>query len=134
MARLSALIPFAVVVSLAACASGTSGTSRSNTSRSSDQITTAEIANSSAANVYALIERLRPTWLRAPGIGSIGGGAQSRVILVYLDGQQFDLQSLRSLSVNGIRSLQWLDATRAATVVNPPPSGSIAGAIMIKTQ
>jgi hypothetical protein len=132
LARLSALIPFAVAASLAACASA--ATSRAANPRSSDEITSAEIAASSVTNVYALIERLRPTWLRAPGIGSIGGGAQSRVILVYLDGQQYDLQSLRSLSVNGIRSLQWVDATRAATVVNPPPSGPIAGAIMIKTQ
>lgn len=132
MARLSVLIPFAVVASLAACAPA--ATSRAANPRSSDQITSAEIAASSATNVYALIERLRPNWLRAPGIGSIGGGAQSRMILVYLDAQQYDLQSLRTLSVNGVRSLQWLDATRAATVVNPPPSGPIAGAIMIRTQ
>ena len=132
MARLSALIPLAVAASLAACAS--SATSHGSNPRSTNQITSAEIATSSATNVYSLIERLRPNWLRAPGIGSIGGGGQSRVILVYLDGQQYDLQSLRSLSVSGIRSLEWLDATRAATVANPPPSGPIAGAIFIKTQ
>lgn len=132
MARLSALIPFVVAASLAACASA--ATPRAANPRSSDQITTAEIAASSATNVYALIERLRPTWLRASGVGSIGGGAQSRAILVYLDGQQYDLQSLRTLSLSGVRSLQWLDATRAATVANPPPSGPIAGAIMVRTQ
>ncbi|HEX7424280.1 MAG TPA: hypothetical protein VF311_10420 [Terriglobales bacterium] len=132
MARLSAIIPFAVVASLAACAS--SGTARS-TPRSSDQITSAEIASSSASNAYALVERLRPQWLRAAGVGSIGGGARTRMVVVYLDGSRLgDIQSLRQLSVDGIKSMQWLDAVRAATVLNPPGSDPIAGAIMIKTQ
>jgi hypothetical protein len=129
--RLSAVIPFALA-SLAACAS--SGTSPGTTPSSSDQISSAEIATSSATNAYALVERLRPNWLRAPGIGSIGGGARTKVVLVYLDGQRFgDLESLRTLSVAGIRSVQWLDAARAATL-NSPGSDPIAGAIMIKTQ
>lgn len=126
MARLSALIPFAVVVSLAACASGTSGTSRSNTSRSSDQITYAEISTASAINAYDLINRLRPTWLRTQG--------RSGIVVVYLDGHRLgDISSLRSLSTEGIRSLQWLDAGRAATVLTEIGSDAIAGAIVIKT-
>jgi hypothetical protein len=132
LARLSALIPFVVVSSLAACAP--SGPSRT-TPRSSDQITSAEIATSGATDAFALIERLRPSWLRTAGIGSIGGGGRTKVVVVYLDGQRYgDLESLHSLNVDGIRSLQWLDAVQAATVLNPPPSDPIAGAIMIKTQ
>lgn len=132
MARLSALIPFVVVSSLAACAP--SGASRTPTPRSSDQITSAEIASSSATDAYTLIERLRPSWLRT-NIGSIGGGARSQIVVVYLDGIRLgDIGSLRQLSVGGIKSLQWLDATRAATVLPSPGSDPIAGAIMIKTQ
>jgi hypothetical protein len=81
-----------------------------------------------------LIERLRPSWLRPPGSGSLSGGVRSQVILVYLDGARLgDLVSLRSLSVSGIRSLQWLDAARASTVLPEIGSDPIGGAIVIKT-
>jgi hypothetical protein len=115
-----------------ACASsGTSG----STPRSSDNITTAEIRSSSATNAYTLIERLRPNWLRTPAMGTIGGGGRTQLVVVYLDGHRLgDIQSLRTLSVDGIKSMQWLDAARAATVLNEVGSDPIAGAIIIKTQ
>lgn len=132
MLRILGLSRFAAVVALSACASsGSAGSGR----HSSDQVTYAEIASSSATNAYALIERLRPNWLRTPGIGSIGGGVRSQVVLVYLDGNRLgDIGSLRALSVDGIKSMQWLDAARAATVLSGIGSDAIAGAIVIKTQ
>jgi len=129
--RILGLSRFATVVALTACASsGSAGSGR----HSSDQVTYAEITSSSATNAYSLVERLRPNWLRTPGIGSIGGGARSRIVLVYLDGNRLgDIQSLHTLSVDGIRSMQWLDAARAATVLTQVGSDPIAGAIVIKT-
>ena len=123
---------FATVVVLTACASaGTAGSG----SRSSDRVSRAEIASSSAINAYALIERLRPNWLRTPGVASIGGGTRSQIVVVYLDGHRLGgIQSLRTLSVDAIQSMQWLDAVRAATVLNEVGSDPIAGAIIIKTQ
>lgn len=132
MLRILGLSRFVTVAVLTACAS--SGTAGSG-GHSSDQVTYAEIASSSATNAYALIERLRPNWLRTPSLGSIGGGARSQIIVVYLDGNRLgDLQSLRTLSVDGIRSMKWLDAARAATVLHEVGSDPIAGAIIIKTQ
>lgn len=131
MARLSAIIPFAVVASLAACASA--GTS-SGTRASPNHITSAEIESSGASNALDLISRLRPNWLRPPKIVSLGAGTRQSVIVVYLDGNRLgDTQSLRSLSVSGLRSLEWLDATRAATVLNEIGSEPIGGAIVIKS-
>jgi hypothetical protein len=132
MARLSALIPFAVVASLAACASaGTSSRPRT----SPDRITAAEIESSSASNAFDLISRLRPTWLRSTKIGSIGAGARGQVIVVYLDGHRLgDAQSLRSLSIAGLGSMEWLDAVRAAAVLSEIGSDPIAGAIVIKSR
>ncbi len=117
-------------LALSACATSSSGTGR----RTTDHITAAEIATTSANNAYELIERLRPSWLRPPGSGSLSGGVRSQVILVYLDGVRLgDLGSLRSLSVSGIRSLQWLDAARASTVLPEVGSDPIGGAIVIRT-
>ena len=132
MARFSALIPFAVVASLAACASG--GTS-SGTRTSPDRITAAEIESSSASNAFDLISRLRPNWLRPAKIGSLGAGTRYQVIVVYLDGHRLgDLQSLRSLSISGLRSMEWLDAVRATTVLSEIGSDPIGGAIVIKSR
>ncbi len=123
--RFIGLSRIVIVVALAACASSgasTGGAAR----RSADQITYAEISSASAINAYELINRLRPTWLRTQG--------RSGIIVVYLDGHRLgDISSLRSLSTEGIRSLQWLDAGRAATVLTEIGSDAIAGAIVIKT-
>ena len=131
LGRILGLCRLAIIVILTACASsGAAGGDR----HSADQVTYAEIAGSSATNAYALIERLRPNWLRAPAVASIGGGARTQIVVVYLDGHRLgDLESLRTLSVNGIHSMQWLDAARAATVLNEIGSDPIAGAIVIKT-
>lgn len=132
MFRIPGLPCIALIVAVSACAS--SGSSSGGARRSSDKITYAEISTASALNAYELINRLRPAWLRAPATGSIGGGVRSQVIAVYLDGHRLgDLESLRTLSADGIRSMQWLDAARAATVLNEVGSDAIAGAIIIKT-
>jgi len=128
----SALSRFAIIVALVACAS--TGTTAGTTRHQADLITAAEIASSGATNAWDLINRLRPNWLKQQAVGSIGGGARSQVIAVYVDGQRFgDISSLQTVSASGIRSVQWLDAARAATVLNEVGSDPIAGAIVIKT-
>jgi hypothetical protein len=128
----SALSRLTIIVALAACAStGTTAGPR----HQSDLITPAEIASSGTTNAWDLINRLRPNWLRQPNVGSIGGGAHSQVIAVYINGHRFgDISSLQTVSASGIRSVQWLDAARAPTVLNDIGSDPIAGAILIKTQ
>jgi hypothetical protein len=125
------LLPLVALAGSIACASA----GKSSASHSSERITAAEIATSGASNALELIERLQPQWLRARGQASIGGGGRSQLIVVYLDGHRLgDLTSLRTLSVTGIQSMKWLDATRAATVLTDVGSDPIAGAIIIRTQ
>jgi hypothetical protein len=119
------------VIVISACASSGTASRRS----SPDEISAEEIRASNASNAYELIRRLRPNWLRATGTGSISGGvARTQAVLVYLDGQRFgELRALETLSINGVRSMQWLDPGRAATVLTGIGSDPIAGAISIKT-
>jgi hypothetical protein len=130
---LPSLARFSILAVVIACASA--GSSGASLGSSPDRLTAAEIRASNATNAYELISRLRPQWLRAPGGGSISGGVvQNQTILVYLDGHRVgDLTALNTISVNGVTSMQFLDATRAPTVLNDIPRGSIAGAIVIKT-
>jgi hypothetical protein len=121
------------VVSLSACAS----TPANRVSESSpDLVTSVEIDATPVSTAYDLVNRLRPAWLRAGRTGSIGGGAiSSQVTLVYLDGIRLGgIESLRTLSASGIRSMKYLDATRAATVLRDPGSEAVSGAIVISTK
>ena len=124
---------YSLMIGLSACASSGGG---SATARSSpDQITRAEIASSSATNAYELISRLRPNWLRTPATATVGGGViRTQAILVYLDRQRLeDVNALRTISVTGIDSAQWIDAGRAPTVLPDVPTSPIAGAIVLRT-
>ena|SRR2546430_12236483 len=126
----------AALLSACASASTTSGTSsgHANTRESSpDYITSVEVAATPVTNVYDLISRLRPQWLRTQ-TGSIGSNTRSQVVVVYLDDTRIgDLQSLRTISTSGVATLRYYDAARAATVLRNPGSDPIAGAIVITT-
>ena len=122
------IIAFGALVVISGCASR--GTTRTQTEP--DRITTTEIASSSATNAYELINRMRPNWLRRTAPGSLGGGVRSQVVLVYVDGTKYgELTTLRSLGIGGLKSIQWLDAVRAGTLLPGIGSEPIAGAIVI---
>ena len=130
---LSALARFSIMAALVACASSGSGSASRG---SPDRLTAAEIRDSNATNAYELIARLRPQWLRPPATGSIGAGApRTQTILIYLDRQRLeDVNALKTIGVGGIDSAQWVDATRAPTILPDVPTTPIAGAIVIKTR
>lgn len=122
---------FGALLVILGCAS--SGTTRAQSEP--DRITGAEIDNSTASNTYELINRLRPNWLKRTAPGSLSGGVRSQVVLVYIDGTKYgELTTLRSLSVSGLKSIQWLDAVRAGTLLPSIGSEPIAGAIVITTR
>lgn len=122
-----------LLVLIASCASGGGG---SGYRPSPTRISRAEIYSANASNAYELISRLRPDWLRAQPTGSVAGGVvRSQSILVYLNRQRLeDLNALKTISVGGIESAEWIDASRVQTVLTDVPGGAIAGAIVIKTR
>ena len=127
-ASISAL---ALIVVTGACAS--SGAAPGTTASLPDRLTASEMVPSGATNAYDLIRQLRPRWLQANNTGRLNG-VMSQVTLVYVDGHKMgDIDTLRSISSNGIQSMQYLDSVRAATVLTDAGSDPIAGAIMIVT-
>lgn len=130
-------LPGSLVLATILAANACASSGRPASERSSpDLITTSEINATAAASAYDLVVRLRPNWLRQGNPGSISGGVLSRqVVVVYLDGNRLGgLESLRTLSAAGIRSMQYLTATRAAVVLRDPGSEALAGAIVISTR
>jgi hypothetical protein len=119
-----------------ASTASTSSSAASNVRASSpDYITSIEVEGTSTTNAYDLIRRLRPRWLQSSAASSIGGGTvRGQMIVVVLDGQRIGgLETLRTIGTTGIKTLQYYDATRAATVVRDAGTDPIAGAIVITT-
>ena len=118
--------------SVACASSGTQNVAES----SRDKVTSIEIDATPASSAFDLVNRLRPHWLRQGGTGSIGGGSiRSLVTLVYLDGNRVGtLEALRSISAAGIRTMEWIPATRAAIVLTDVGSDAINGAISLRTK
>ena len=127
----------AAIAALSSAGCASSGTANPRiTEASPDRITAAEIeATPGASTAFDLVRRLRPRWLQAGPTGSIGGGRVSnQVLLVYLDGNRLGTaDALRTLSSSGIKSMQYYDAVRAATVLREIGSEAISGAIVITT-
>jgi hypothetical protein len=124
-------------LSFTGCASSGTPASTRVTESSPDRITTIEIqATSGAQTAYDLIRRLRPRWLQQAGTtASIAGGRiTGQVLLIYLDGNRLGTaEALRTLSASGIKSMQFYDAVRAATILREIGSEPISGAIVITT-
>jgi TonB-dependent Receptor Plug Domain len=101
---------FALVAAVG-CASG--GTAGPGIDR--NVITESELRSVPASNLYELIEKVRPNFLRSRGASSISmpGGEYA---VVYLDGRSYgDLASLRSLIPSQVSQVRYYDASTAAS-------------------
>jgi hypothetical protein len=83
-------------------------------SRDSNVITSEEIVASQTTNAYDAVRRLRPNFLNSRGPTTINGGG-SAYARVYLDRVLFgDINSLKNLSVNGIREIHYYNGPEAS--------------------
>lgn len=116
-------LPVLVTVTLAACAHATGGTVPNDSNR----ITAVEMDAAGVSDVYELIEKLRPQWLRKRGEGSL---FQPSEVVVYVDDTPVGgPDELRSISSSNVESLQFLDARRATFRFG---AGNVHGAILVK--
>lgn len=124
-----------LLAALTGCASSAQPHSGGVRQSAPDYITSIEVEATPVSNAWDLISRLRPSWFQAQQrMGSISGGTRTQEIVVYMDGSRMgSLSALKSISTIGIKSLQYYDATRAATILRDPGSEPIAGAIVITT-
>lgn len=148
MPKVSRTIAAVFVATLAggvACSSNPGPASGATSTRNPSLITEQEVVAASASNAYELVERLRPQWLRAGGVGAItnvgtggmmqGGAAITRYTLVYLDNVKLGTpETLRSISASGVKSIRFLSAERAAATLPDLGRDPINGAIVVTTQ
>jgi len=116
------------VLILASCAGMAAGEARSNP----NVLTYEEIQSVEAANLYEVVQRLRPRWLTDRAARSTHGSVG---ILVYEDQSRLgDIGVLRQLPVSAARTMRYLDAATASSTLPGIGSGHVAGAIVISTR
>ncbi len=105
----SRLASSALLLLLLGCAS--SGESRSGSS--SGALTLADLEEATEANLYDVIQRLRPRWLRTRGRDLAG---RTLVAQVFVDGSpRGEISVLRQIRVVDITDVSFLSAIDAAT-------------------
>ena len=124
-----------LVLVLAGC--GAAGTASGG---GSSNLITSELlreADAEGLNVYQIIQRNRPRWLRAgrgdTTFGNVAGGAASSDFArVVLDGVPYgDISDLRNLDTASVESIEFMSASDATTRLG---TGYVGGAILVQTR
>jgi hypothetical protein len=106
---------------IACASSATSGGSAPMADR--NLISQEELALAVGNNLYEVVEKLRPNFLRARGASSITTAGDEYPV-VYVDGRRYgDVGSLRSLIPSQVSQVRYYDASSAAArfgVINAP--------------
>lgn len=114
-----------VLVSFAACASGSGGPRRVR-----DYISPEEIAAVQAATAFEVVQQLRPEFLRTRG--SVSASGSEAVAVVYIDGVRAgSLQELRRVPREALQDVRYINAADATTRYG---TGHGGGAIMVATK
>lgn len=105
------LLSLAILLTIAACAARTDADAGGRF----DLITFEELQEQGQySNLYAVIEVLRPRWLRPQGGGDTFSGQEGQV-QVRMDGNWMgDVNVLRGLSASGVTSIRWLRPLEAS--------------------
>ncbi|HEX3533877.1 MAG TPA: hypothetical protein VHT23_06625 [Gemmatimonadaceae bacterium] len=99
---------------VAALATSCTPPTTARSSRDPNVITSDELVASQATNAFDAIRRLRPNFLTSRGVTTLRG-ADTGYPRVYLDRVLFgDLNSLKNLSVNGIREIHYYNGPEAS--------------------
>lgn len=98
--------------------------------RRRDVILQDEIAGSGAANLYEVVQRLRPGWLRGGSATNLRGGGGG--VVVYQNNTPLGgVEALRQLTPGYAASLRFLEGTEASNTLPGLGSRRVAGAIVV---
>jgi hypothetical protein len=123
------LVVVAVALALTACAS--SGPTRdSPPTRDLDVITQEDIEKELGGDLYVMVSRLRPQWMRSRGDRTFVGPVEVSLIV---DGVPWanNLERLREIRTVDVLEVRYLSASDATTQYGPDMAG---GAILVFTR
>lgn len=122
------LVGLALALAPLACAGGGAGGERVR----QNILTPEEIQESTGANLYEVVEQLRPRWLQVRGPTSLQ--QQSAAIGVFVNRTyQGGTETLRGMPKSGVARMQYLDGPQANAQLRSPGAAALAGAILVET-
>lgn len=93
----------------------------------------AEVRAQSVGNLYELVERLRPLWLRSGGARLRSARLRSEIMVVLNQAYFGPALSLRDLTPEHVRSIEYMDGSLAAARFSyPGVQPHIVGAIVVE--
>lgn len=95
-----------------------------------DVVTRAEMDAVHAADAYALLQRLRPQFLRSRGSVSMRDSSDSYPVVYLNNVRHGGLNSLRDILVNDIQEIRFIGAADATTRWG---TGHASGVILVRT-
>ena len=131
MKRRVGSVPLALALAAAAAGCATSGGGGGGGGGGAGNVLTHEqLQATSETDLYLVIDRLRPRWLRARGASSFGAPA---VVMLFVDNApRGSVAELRGIHVNDIQEVRYYSATEAATRYGTT-AGS-GGAVVVTTR
>jgi hypothetical protein len=94
-------------------------------------LTRDEIASANAGNLYEVVQRLRPQWLRQPRATSLSGPGMLGVVVYQGNTRLGGTEALRQLHPGYPAELRFLDGPQASNTLPGLGSRTVAGAIII---
>ena len=121
-----------VAALLLACAAGCASGGTGAVGQNRELLTTEQIQGSGGRDAFEVVERLRPLWLRSRGGRSVSHLGTS--IVVFMNGTRMGgPESLRSIPVDLVRTIRYLDGPRASAELTGLGSEHVEGAIVVST-
>lgn len=123
-----------LILALAGAVAGSGCATTGQTSgpaRSQDMITLEELSTVRVSTLYDAIQRLRPRWLTVRSQQSFG--APTQVVVYQNQSQLGSFEALRSLGLDAVEWIQYLDGPTASASLPGLGSQQVAGAIVIHT-
>lgn len=118
-----------VILLLAATGCASTGSTEDGPSERRDVITRQEMVEADVSNLYDVVQRLRPEWLRRQ---QRSFSRDTRIVVVENNSVLGDAEMLRQISPDGVRELRFMDGDTAAATLVGARQGFVEGAIIIE--
>jgi outer membrane receptor for ferrienterochelin and colicin len=111
MSRNAAIVLTALTIGWTASCATT--TQQGSSNRSRNVLTAEDFQNQPERNLYDLLARLRPHWVRPQGANLVSGTAP---VIVYVNGVRFgEVDVLSDMALQDVERVRFVDGTDAAT-------------------